>query len=591
MNARTFGLLLSGHGAIAIAGCGESRVDVARLAPPQTIHAWSPGSTVELYWSAVPGARYAIYVQEGPGVTRGATRREEGESALHIGSEQFYRPCIRVAALSAGEESELSPEVCAVPQPYAIARDPAATFDQTQEDAAAGTSIALGDVNGDGFLDLAIGSPFFDDGLNVDAGRVAVHLGGPLGISPLPAWDIRGEDAGNHAGTAVAFIDYDGDGFDDLFFGEPGYSNGRGAVVGVRSNPLTLFDEVLTWVYVGTDAGDRLGTSIAATEDAFDSVVVAGAPGGGGGMGGIEAYTASTGLVFQHAGTTPGGELGTSVSVLDLGFAAGAPGADEVVVIYTDATTETIAAESAGARFGTHVVLTQTSAGTPALLVAAPLYGDDRGAVHYYVRSGDEFVSRYDWGGNGQGDGRGLAMIAADDLTRNDHPEVLYSDARGDIGWCDMHEASLNCYYALVEGSPARRFGAAMAVGDVDGDGLLDLLVSTPDSPAGEPAVSIFMGASGYGPEASAGSSLQSYIWEVVHPLGAGFVAHQPDLRHACTWEWGDGAETVLDPCTPATAAAATHVYTDPGTFEMRLTVTANGRSGQSATFVYIGGE
>lgn len=99
--------------------------------------------------------------------------------------------------------------------------------------AAAGSASGQ-DFNGDGFADLAVGAPFEDIGAAVDAGAVTIiYGGGPgLGLSgvfPLPSVQITQAtfgldpvEAGDNFGAALAWGDFNGDGFDDLAIGAPG---------------------------------------------------------------------------------------------------------------------------------------------------------------------------------------------------------------------------------------------------------------------------------------------------------------------------------------------------------------------------------
>ncbi len=85
---------------------------------------------------------------------------------------------------------------------------------------------AAGDVNGDGFADIVVGAPEADD----DAGRAYVYLGSAAGISTSAALDLGGGAAGEGFGTAVAGIgDVDADGYDDVAIGAPG-ADGVGSV-------------------------------------------------------------------------------------------------------------------------------------------------------------------------------------------------------------------------------------------------------------------------------------------------------------------------------------------------------------------------
>ena len=83
-----------------------------------------------------------------------------------------------------------------------------------------GHSIDMaGDTNGDGFDDLLIGMPWYDDVL-MDQGQALVFFGSDDVISPTPDWIFLGFHSGGQAGSAVAGVgDLDGDGTDDVVVG------------------------------------------------------------------------------------------------------------------------------------------------------------------------------------------------------------------------------------------------------------------------------------------------------------------------------------------------------------------------------------
>lgn len=89
---------------------------------------------------------------------------------------------------------------------------------------------SAGDVNGDGYGDIIVGAPFAND----MAGKVYVFyggIGGLTGTAGSPAWSAQGEGPNNDFGTAAAGAgDVNGDGCGDIIVGAPGANDDAGKV-------------------------------------------------------------------------------------------------------------------------------------------------------------------------------------------------------------------------------------------------------------------------------------------------------------------------------------------------------------------------
>jgi hypothetical protein len=104
---------------------------------------------------------------------------------------------------------------------------PAWTAEGDQTRAEFGNSVAsAGGVNGDGYDDVVVGVPSYDNDLT-DEGRAYLYLGSVAGLSRTAAWTAEGNQASGDFGSSVATPgDVNGDGY-DVAVGARLYTHGQ----------------------------------------------------------------------------------------------------------------------------------------------------------------------------------------------------------------------------------------------------------------------------------------------------------------------------------------------------------------------------
>ncbi|MFO0560284.1 MAG: FG-GAP-like repeat-containing protein [Polyangiales bacterium] len=316
-------------------------------------------------------------------------------------------------------------------------------------------AASVGDVNGDGFGDLAIAAP--DD--NGEAGSVFVMFGSAQGIDPMAArTHIAGRSAGDHFGSSIAAAgDLDGDGYGDVVIGAPTANSAQGRA----------------WVYFG-------------------------APGGLSG-GGVELIGERE-PAAQFGGSVTGAcDLdGDGLSDLVIGSPTGRAGSG-VAYLYRGSGSRTLSARTAiepvapSDWFGFSVTRAGDVNGDGAcdLVIGAPNSGGGRGAAHVYA-------ARADWSGASatlslsgpaQSQGFGYAIAEARDLD-GDGLDDLAVGAPGDAAASYVY-VFRGSSSGAVEPAPwstttlpaqINRFGRAVGGrADFNGDGYFDLIVGEPE--------------------------------------------------------------------------------------------------------------
>ncbi len=165
-----------------------------------------------------------------------------------------------------------------------------------------GIAVAgAGDVNGDGYADLAVAATSYGS----SRGKVYVFHGSAGGLTGTPAssnWSAEGENTGNNFGYAVAGVgDVNGDGYADLAVASMSYSSSTGKVYVFHGSAASLTGTSASpaWSAAGQNTSDRFGCALAAAGDVngdgFADIAV-----------GAYQYSTGTGKVYVFHGSAAG---------------------------------------------------------------------------------------------------------------------------------------------------------------------------------------------------------------------------------------------------------------------------------------------
>jgi hypothetical protein len=430
-----------------------------------------------------------------------------------------------------------------------------------------------GDANGDGYPDLLVGVPgdaTINDSSPSATGSARLYSLGAHGPRTLQLALTGGPDP---IGSAVSFVgDFDADGCDDFAVGDP-----RSGAAG-RVEVFSGRNGARLWTSAGSAPGEMFGFAVAGAgdvdRDGRDDLIVGApraSPGGRNAAGRAVVLSGGDGAPLRAwDGAVAGGQLGFSVAGArnidgdghaDLIVGAPAPGLPipGEVFVYggSNARNMPIASLSAGVgdRFG-HTVggLGDASGdGLDEVVAGAPLDdgpSQDSGTCWLFREVGTR-NGRWQFFGQGQGHQLGSSVSGIRDLNADRRADFVVGAPFAVVGR-DANAGNV-LVFAGAASSPVHlftvslsfggshadwRFGSSVSgAGDIDGDGMDDVLAGAPgargQSPPRDGLVAVISG------DATRGGQVLAALWGSVGGSLGSSVAGGGDLN-------GDGAPDAI---------------------------------------------
>lgn len=381
------------------------------------------------------------------------------------------------------------------------------------------TVSAKGDVNNDGFYDILVGAPYFDGAFS-DEGKVFLYLGNAAGIFTSPSWTFTGGQAGCKAGYALSIVgDINNDGYSEIVIGAPYYDNlytDEGAAIIFWGGTGGINELLLPAYRYGSQASCNFGFSVSSAGnvngDDYADIII-GAPfydHGSTDEGAAFVYTGynfglNIGFAWRGESNQNNAKYGYSVSgggdFNNDGFsdvAVGAPDYDKTasnqgqIYVYKGFSGGVVSF----AAFTKYVI------GTSLLGQSIDISGDinsdgyddlltaSGGNYYCFISTGTGFKTTANWSGAGiayvelssynhlichlgdiDGDGYGDIAVAADKTNAGSYNEgIIYLFHGNAFGITPVYEK-------YFEGDRTfARLGQSISGGDVNGDGRNDLI-------------------------------------------------------------------------------------------------------------------
>ena len=333
-----------------------------------------------------------------------------------------------------------------------ITHVPLFTFDGDAPFDLFGLSVSgAGDVNGDGFADLIVGA-WGDDNNGTDSGSARVFSGSDGSV----LYNFDGDSAGDTLGLSVSGAgDVNGDGFADLIVGAPSDDNNGEASGSVRV--LSGFDGSVLYNFNGDSASTGLGSSVSGAGDVNGdgfADLIAGAEGddtNGPDSGLARVFSGSDGSVLHNFNVVD------SSNARNARFGFSVSGAGDV-----------------------------NGDGVADLIVGDRSISTSGPPNRARVLSGSDGSVLYDFNVSSFSNGQQVAVSDAGDVNGDGFADLIVGSQNFDTGFgiAQVYSGSDgSVLYSFDGDSIGDSFGLSVSgAGDVDGDGVPDLIVGAPDA-------------------------------------------------------------------------------------------------------------
>lgn len=341
-----------------------------------------------------------------------------------------------------------------------------------------------GDVNGDGFDDVAIAANGYENGQSSE-GAVFIYHGSKTGLNPLPATKIESNEIYASMGKVASAGDVNGDGYGDLIIGIPLYGeNNSGAALVFHGSATGILPFAKAQI-LGTNDDNNFGASVSSAgdvnSDGFGDIIIA-APG----FDFVSEYKAA-GAAFIYYGSINGISIASpnvvlSENVDSFNYASSVSNAGDV-----------------------------NSDGYDDVIVGSLYYSNDEdvegGSYLYYGSANGISAGAYTVLESNYVDAKMGSSVKASDINGDGYSDLVfgvpnYTNGQYQEGAVFIYYGSPNGIYSnptIIESNKVNAvMGKVANAGDINGDGYSDIIVGALGYSNGqnnEGAVFVYLGS------------------------------------------------------------------------------------------------